>query len=89
MKQQRLGIPPRNRTAPVEDDIRKLKELPERKKNSPLSLLEKVVILGGMADGLPISRIAEAYNIPSWSIQRFRWKLYDYPLAVFRLHVIS
>ncbi len=85
---QSTGIPPIYRGPPIREDIKKLKRLPPRTGNGPLSVLEKLAILNGMRWGLSVSRIANAYEMSLGSVKRFKSGILGDPLSVFGLPVI-
>ena len=71
-------------------DIKKLKQIaPRSAPNEPLSVLEKEAILVGMYWGLTVNRIASTWEVSKGSVKRFKNGLFEAPLSVFRLPVIS
>jgi hypothetical protein len=82
------GIPPIYKEPPIWEYIKKLKRLPPRTGNGPLSVLEKLAILDGMRRGLSVSRIASEYEMPLDLVKGFKSEILGDPLSIFNLPVI-
>ncbi len=87
MPRQHTGIPPRNRPAPVVDDLKELESMPH--KGNRLTDLEKLAILHGMDLGMPMVKIATRWNMSQVTIRRFKKTLTNDPLSVFKLRVVQ
>ncbi len=82
------GIPPIDKGPPIVEEIKKLKRLPPRTGNGPLSELEKLAILDGMRRELSVSRIASEYGMPLDLVKEFKSEILGDPLSIFKLPVI-
>ncbi len=88
MSRQRTGIPPKNRLAPVMDDLKELSSMPS-KGSDRICDLERMAMLHGIDCGMSVDRIAGIWRISKSSVQRFKRGLYGKPLSVFELRVIQ
>jgi len=82
------GIPPIYKEPPIVEEIKKLKRLPPRTGNGPLSVLEKLAILDGMRRELSVSQIASEYEMPLDLVKEFKSEILGDPLSIFKLPVI-
>ncbi len=91
-KKQRPSVnAPLVREAPIAQEIRRMREYPPRLEGhkTRLSRLERLAVLNGLRDGMAVSRIAVDLNCSARTISSIKHRLYDYPLTIFDLDVIS
>ena len=85
----RSGIPPHLRKPPIAGELETLSKLPERERGESLSSLERLAVLNGLRYGLTPGRIAKQHGFSKTTVQRIKGRIYEEPLSIFDLKVIS
>ena len=88
-RQSRSGIPPHPRKPPIVGELETLSKLPVRTRGESLSALEHLAVLNGIRYGLTPARIAKQHGFSKTTVQRIKNRIYQNPLSIFELRVIS